>query len=101
MQQWLSGANDTDIPDYLANYRGSAVAYSFCACLRPICYCPPGFQNDSNIEALLTRLCDRSGKTSPKRSALICASWWFISIEVVAFVALTSCTAMEALTKQF
>ena len=100
MQQWLSGTSDADIPEALANFRASKVAYSFCACLRPVCYCPPGFHRDPSIEASLTRMCDGCGTTS-KRSALICASWWFISVEVVAFVTLTSCTAMEALTKGF
>ena len=100
-QQWLSGANDADIPSFLSRFRGSQVAYSFCACLRPCCYCPPGFQNDHNIDAVLTRVCDNSGRSTPKRSALICASWWFIGVEVVAFIALTSATAVEALTKEF
>ena len=101
LQQWLSGANDLDIPDVLHRFRASEVAYTFCACLRPYCYCPPGFHNDPSIEALLTHVCDASGRSSPKRSALICASWWFIAVEVVAFICLTSSTAMEALTKQF
>ena len=40
IMQWLSGANDDFIPDSLAPFKASAVAYTFCACLRPICYCP-------------------------------------------------------------
>lgn len=100
-QQWLSGANDADIPDFLARFRGSEVAYSFCGCLRPFCYCPPGFHNDPSIDAVLTRMCDGSGRASTKRSALICASWWFIAVEVVAFICLTSSTAVEAITKHF
>ena len=38
--QWLSGANDDFIPDSLGPFKASAVAYSFCACLRSCCYCP-------------------------------------------------------------
>ena len=101
MMQWLSGANDADIPDALEAFRGARVAYTFCSCLRPCCFCPPGFQHNPELEPALLTMCDcctRSGKRTVKQARVICASWWFICMEMVVFVALCSTTAVEALT---
>ena len=98
IMQWLSGANDELIPDAIGYMRASKVAYSWCAPCRPFCYCPPGFQNDPSVDPLLVKICDGCQGRAPKKQRVICASWWFITVEVVAFCALTGTSAIEALT---
>ena len=101
MMQWLSGSNDDFIPEFLSSMRASNVVYTFCCCLRRICYCPPGFQKDPTLDPLLVKTCAccRRG-TTEQRQRLICASWWFIAVEVVAFAALTAATGAEAVLWQ-
>ena len=103
LMQWLSGVNDELIPDALEPYRAANVMYSrWGSFTRPVCYCPPGFQYDRQLQPLCVKICDcistaeGEGEGAMTRSHLHCASWWFICVEVVAFLALTGAAGVEA-----